>query len=288
MANTPHKSTLDGLPKPFVNSLRVLFEILDEKKVGYVRLTDIEDRWQDGSAEGLPKGVVEALRKVTPGSGNLSFERFVAGLKIALLRNKGDNGTRPSSSASGTEITPGARAVPDLLQSHGHGSRSATQRYLPVTARRTTSASDVIGLSQNQKHIAPNTATVRPQNVMADQRAKSMPQLQATLPPSREHSSLTPPPDLGRSLPPPAAFHPESRGNWNPYASAVLPDAQNRNSVSFALKQWQAERIMSETGQAPPLDFRRGLGDGRASIASTTALDQLGKCKYFLKTLEAL
>lgn len=38
----------------------------------------------------MPKGVLECLRKVTPASGLLSFERFVAGLKICLLRSRAE------------------------------------------------------------------------------------------------------------------------------------------------------------------------------------------------------
>ena len=177
MATTPHKSTLDGLPKQFVNSLRVLFDILDEQKQGFIRLADIENRWQEGTVEGLPKGVIEALRKITPQSGKLSFERFVAGLKIALLRNKGDNGTRPLGSSTIESLGP----RPDLLQNHVPPRPSSQsdgllqpQRHLPTSSRKTTSASDVLGLSQSQKQHAPNTATVRPTNVMSQQRTKSL------------------------------------------------------------------------------------------------------------------
>ncbi|KAJ8929328.1 hypothetical protein NQ314_017996 [Rhamnusium bicolor] len=61
---------------------------MDDKKTGFVNFADIENRWQDDDAKGLPKGVIESLRKVTPPNGMLSFERFCAGLKICLLRNQ--------------------------------------------------------------------------------------------------------------------------------------------------------------------------------------------------------
>lgn len=81
-------STLDGFPKDFIAAMRKLFDIMDDKKTGYVNLSDIENRWHDDGAKGLPKGVIESLRKVTPSDGLLSFERFCAGLKICLLRNQ--------------------------------------------------------------------------------------------------------------------------------------------------------------------------------------------------------
>lgn len=81
-------NSIDGLPKQFLTSLRILFDILDEKKCGYVRLQDIETRWHEEGVQGLPSGVTDALRKVAPPNGYLSFERFVSGLKLALLTSK--------------------------------------------------------------------------------------------------------------------------------------------------------------------------------------------------------
>lgn len=81
-------SPLENLPKKFVSSMRTLFDIMDDKRTGFVRLSDIEARWQDDGSKGLPQGVIDCLRRVTPVSGMLSFERFCAGLKICLLRNQ--------------------------------------------------------------------------------------------------------------------------------------------------------------------------------------------------------
>ena len=47
-------------------------------------LAEIERRWQDDGAQGLPRGVLGSLRKVTPPDGYLSFERFCAGLQVSL------------------------------------------------------------------------------------------------------------------------------------------------------------------------------------------------------------
>ena len=79
------QTALDGLPTSFIESLRTLFDILDEGKTGSVSLKDIEARWSE-NAQGLPPGVLEALKTVTPPNGRLSFERFVGGLRIALVR----------------------------------------------------------------------------------------------------------------------------------------------------------------------------------------------------------
>ncbi|XP_017070236.2 suppressor APC domain-containing protein 2 [Drosophila eugracilis] len=80
---------MDPLPKQFVVSMKKLFDILDDKQSGYVRYTDIEKGWQDDGSKGLPRGVLDSLRRVTPpSSGLLSFERFCAGLKLCLLRNQ--------------------------------------------------------------------------------------------------------------------------------------------------------------------------------------------------------
>ena len=79
------------LPRQFLSSLRILFDILDENRTGYVRFCDIESRWSDDGVRGLPVGVVEGLRKVTPPNGFLTFDTFVAGLKLVLTTKKKEN-----------------------------------------------------------------------------------------------------------------------------------------------------------------------------------------------------
>lgn len=81
----------NDLPKQFVSSLRILFDILDENHSGFVRLSDIESRWKEDGVKGLPSGVVDALKRVTPANGYLNFDRFVAGLKLVLWRSKHGN-----------------------------------------------------------------------------------------------------------------------------------------------------------------------------------------------------
>lgn len=78
-------SPLENLPKKFVSSMRTLFDMMDDTRTGFVRLSDIEARWQDDGSKGLPHGVIDCLRRVTPVSGMLSFERFCAGMFYFLI-----------------------------------------------------------------------------------------------------------------------------------------------------------------------------------------------------------
>ncbi|CAG2065380.1 unnamed protein product, partial [Timema podura] len=150
MAHT-QSPTLDGLPKQFVVAMRTLFDIMDDKRTGYVKFSDIEHRWQDDGTKGLPKGVIDSLQKVAPPNGLLSFERFCAGLKISLLRNQVEHtraqGHKPSSD------------------------HSATQPVRPPSAP----ILDVDPIPKNWS--SSNTATVRPNIAMSQQRTLSMPQL---------------------------------------------------------------------------------------------------------------
>lgn len=138
-------STLDSLPKQFVSAMRTLFDIMDDKKAGLINFADIENRWQDDDSKGLPKGVIESLRKVTPSNGMLSFERFCAGLKICLLRNQ-----NPLKRASDVQSNSRPPSAPLL---------------------------DVVSPPKPPVHRA-NTVAVRP-NQISPQRTLSMPQLLA-------------------------------------------------------------------------------------------------------------
>lgn len=136
----------DGLPKHFVNAMRTLFDIMDDQNTGYVKFADIEARWQDDGTQGLPKGVLDSLKKVTPPSGMLSFERFCAGLKICLLQIQAE------------------------ADSKNHDSQP----------NRPPSAPILIPDSQNKSAwSSPNTAAIRPNNAISQQRTLSMPQLLA-------------------------------------------------------------------------------------------------------------
>lgn len=153
MTSPLQSSTLDSLPKQFVSAMRTLFDIMDDKTTGYVNFADIENRWQDDGSKGLPKGVIESLRKVTPSNGLLSFERFCAGLKICLLRNQVEQ-----------------RNQNPLKQ------RSPTDVGGMQQANRPPSA-PLLDLDNPPKPTWTNTAAIRPNNVISQQRTLSMPQL---------------------------------------------------------------------------------------------------------------
>nr|XP_023967356.1 suppressor APC domain-containing protein 2 [Chrysemys picta bellii] len=87
----------EGLPRAFLQSLRTLFDILDDRRRGYVHLREIESRWQGAEARELPPGVLEGLRQAAPASGYLTFERFVLGLRASLLSPaNGGKAARPA------------------------------------------------------------------------------------------------------------------------------------------------------------------------------------------------
>ncbi|XP_016914579.2 suppressor APC domain-containing protein 2 isoform X3 [Apis cerana] len=140
-------SGADGLPKHFVTAMRTLFDIMDDQNTGFVKFSDIEGRWQDDGTQGLPKGVLNSLKKVTPSNGLLSFERFCMGLKICLLQIQ-------------TET--------DSKKHDGQPNRPPSAPILiPDNQNKTTWTSS-------------NTATIRPNNVISQQRTLSMPQLLAS------------------------------------------------------------------------------------------------------------
>nr|CAG4637145.1 EOG090X08VB [Ceriodaphnia reticulata]SVE73033.1 EOG090X08VB [Ceriodaphnia reticulata] len=161
MAST--SAALEGLPKQFVTSMKTLFEIMDDRNSGYVKLTDLENFWSEEGLAGLPKGVIESLRKVTPTSGLLSFERFCAGLKICLLRYQSDQQKVDS------KISPRSPSAPILDLENG-----STPPPIPPPI-----------------HPRSPTATVRPNNAMLHSRTLSMPQL---VPNQQNISDEEPPP----------------------------------------------------------------------------------------------
>lgn len=77
-----------GLPPPFIAAMKKLFDILDTDNTGRVCFVDIASNWSpDEHDSRLPPGVIPSLKKVTTADGYLTFERFCAGLKIAILRH---------------------------------------------------------------------------------------------------------------------------------------------------------------------------------------------------------
>ncbi|CAH0749078.1 unnamed protein product [Diatraea saccharalis] len=102
-------NTMESLPKQFVSAMRTLFDIMDDKHTGYVKLNDIENRWRDDRTKGLPRGVIESLQKVASHDGLLTFDRFCTGLKICLLRNQVESTSNNAESINSAVDKPGVQ-----------------------------------------------------------------------------------------------------------------------------------------------------------------------------------
>ncbi|GAB1604961.1 bromodomain-containing protein DDB_G0280777-like isoform X2 [Argonauta hians] len=167
LCSLKNNNSLDDLPKQFVSSLRILFDILDENHSGYVRLLDIESRWKEDGVKGLPPGVVDALRKVTPQNGYLNFDRFVAGLKLVLWRNKLNDSYNITSDAEQSEQDGGKENnlnhyndensvnASGSQESHNHPSSSSPNVNSQFFNRHLNTAVDVFNNS-----LSPTTGAV--------------------------------------------------------------------------------------------------------------------------------
>ncbi|XP_053665570.1 uncharacterized protein LOC128714715 [Anopheles marshallii] len=285
----------DGLPKAFVAAMRTLFDIMDDRKTGFVRLADIEERWQDDGSKGLPRGVIDSLRKVTPPNGHLSFERFCSGLKICLLRNqtpgplgassithgvtshstsssplaRDDSGLKPSMAKLSLSRPPSA---PLLDLDTGVGGNSKLPSLAPASAWSTTAAGPT------------NTATVRPNNAMPAQKTLSMPQL---LNPDGD-LDLEPPPIIlpgafGPPKPPRVSLNLDRNAQHHPHlsqqhhhpigASSSIDKAEIRN----ALQNWQMSLLMGEAagdkgdaGKGTLRPLARGSADGQTDLSTSS------------------
>merc|ERR1711974_35068 len=83
-----NRKILEGLPDTFIMAMKHLFTLLDIENSGHVHIEDIAEHWStDGAGAILPPNIIPSLRKVTTPGGYLTFERFCAGLKIAILRH---------------------------------------------------------------------------------------------------------------------------------------------------------------------------------------------------------
>ncbi|XP_046409711.1 suppressor APC domain-containing protein 2 isoform X1 [Neodiprion fabricii] len=244
-------ANLDGLPKGFVSAMRTLFDIMDDERSGFVKFADIQERWQDDGTQGLPKGVLESLKKVTPVNGLLSFERFCTGLKICLLQIKSE----------------------------------AEANKLEVPQNRPPSAPVLIVDGQNKvPWTSPNTATIHPNNAIAQQRTLSMPQLLG----GRKESNVAleavdnrtvPEPKITKPYGPPKP--PRTGAGLEGRASLGVNFERNidKSEIRTALQNWQMGLMMGdekslEKRQVSAMNYQadprslvrtaRVLGDGKA------------------------
>ncbi|XP_058815231.1 suppressor APC domain-containing protein 2 [Topomyia yanbarensis] len=238
----------EGLPKPFVTAMRTLFDIMDDQKTGFVKLSDIEDRWQDDGSKGLPRGVIDSLRKVTPPNGLLSFDRFCGGLKICLLRNQTES-TRTSRLSKDSEKLP---LSPTKLSV-----RPPSAPLLDLDA--------ITKPSWNSNST--NTATVRPNNAMPAQKTLSMPQLN---PDSDLDLVLEPPPIIL-----PGAFGPPKPPRVAQNLERSQPSSNiDKAEIRNALQNWQMSLLMSESDKTVRLT--RGPADGQIDLSNTSSSPLLG------------
>merc|ERR1712029_1000383 len=106
--------------------MRQLFTLLDIENSGHVHIEDIAEHWStDGAGAVLPPNIVPSLKKVTTPDGYLTFERFCAGLKIAILRHSAQRHRQIDSSEENSDHSEDAIAssisrtssMPNLLDS---------------------------------------------------------------------------------------------------------------------------------------------------------------------------
>lgn len=188
------KPSLDDLPKRFVVAMKTLFDIMDDQKTGYISLKDIEARWASGRDDGVssvvPNGVIESLQKVTPPNGQLTFERFCAGLKICLLRHRVSNHRQQGVLQRHRGVVPPTPPQPLGQVGEPRGRPSS----VPLPDRVERSSGQGNGLSKPSARVysgsdrslnrlsavrpPSNTATVRPSVVSTQQRSVSVPHLQ--------------------------------------------------------------------------------------------------------------
>ncbi|KAL1375018.1 hypothetical protein pipiens_017748 [Culex pipiens pipiens] len=240
--------------------MRTLFDIMDDGKTGFVKLADIEDRWQDDGSKGLPRGVIDSLRKVTPPNGLLSFERFCSGLKICLVRNQSD--------CSGSPPPP----PPPLSRLSSKDSEKLPLSPSKLSVR--PPSAPLLDLDPPIKlpwtSTAPNTATVRPNNAMPAQKTLSMPQL--LNPDSDLDMVLESPPIIlpggtyGPPKPPRVSLNLERNHQPTTTQNASNTNSMDKAEIRNALQNWQMSLLMNEDKNQTRL--ARGPADGQIDLSN--------------------
>ncbi|RUS74539.1 hypothetical protein EGW08_017687, partial [Elysia chlorotica] len=228
------------LPKQFLSSLRILFDILDENRTGFIRLQDIESRWSDDGVRGLPPGVVDGLRRVTPPNGFLSFDRFVAGLKLVLVKRKDSSSidTRKPLSSKENQFAPShsnekafLNQRPQPYSQSSDVNRQNNDRYQGNTIN--LAREEPGGNQYNPKQPRPGERTMNIAKRFDQQRHSSEPQeLSGNIPSPIQHpSSPSYPPTVRESY-----THLASQLNSPP----AVPPRHTSSHVIADLKNWQA------------------------------------------------
>uniref|UniRef100_A0A915A7L1 EF-hand domain-containing protein n=2 Tax=Parascaris univalens TaxID=6257 RepID=A0A915A7L1_PARUN len=72
------------LPDHFVDSLRILFDILDTNRTGHISYQQLCSRWGELPTPQIPPSFLHCLGMITPRNGMLTFERFLAAVRQSL------------------------------------------------------------------------------------------------------------------------------------------------------------------------------------------------------------
>ncbi|KAM3959087.1 suppressor APC domain-containing protein 2 [Aphomia sociella] len=248
---------MDSLPKQFVLAMRTLFDIMDDKHTGYVKLTDIENRWRDDRTKGLPRGVIESLQKVASHDGLLSFERFCTGLKICLLRNQVEN----------------ASSTVDRLNDNIESTGIRVQVHRPPSA-------PLLDVNDNQ-NIDRNWNVLKPSENTSQHRTISMPQLiERTDPPiqdTRHHPSINniPKHEQARVYGPPKP--PRLEKNPLERKDKSRPNYKSEEEVAFDNEEITDVKINFEDISRALEEQSRGLGDGRSANETQSQIRRVSR-----------
>ncbi|CAK1549804.1 unnamed protein product [Leptosia nina] len=233
---------MESLPKQFVSAMRTLFDIMDDKKTGYVKLTDIENRWRDDRTKGLPHGVIESLQKVASHDGFLTFENFCTGLKICLLRNQVHSKTHQVNieEPDDTSVIPQATS-----QNNRPPSAPILDLNHPLGRDRNwNSIKKPTSETQHRTHSMPHLAETKS---LQDKSAQGVPLISNH---DLLHRAFGPPkpPRLDKNI-----------GIENPDTNRISSETENISEGKLDITEMS--RTVDSQG--------RGLGDGRSSVSGS-------------------
>lgn len=132
---------IHGMSKQFVKALQQLFDVMDTENMGTIRFNDLASQWyEDDGDPYFPKGLITCLAKVQLPNGQLTFDRFCAGIRLCLLKNQVDieDVKLEDTSTSSINITNspnsrlGSSNIIDTSTNHNHNHNStAINSYRP-------------------------------------------------------------------------------------------------------------------------------------------------------------
>lgn len=259
--NRASSRNMESLPKQFISAMRTLFDIMDDKHTGYVKLTDIENRWRDDRTRGLPRGVIESLQKVASHDGLLTFERFCTGLKICLLRNQVEGSSCKDDRFS------------DDVDNTGLHAQIVSQTHRPPSA-------PLLDVNDTQ-NIDRNWLVLKSSESSSQHRTISMPQLIG-----RKDVLVQEPRHLGTVS---ITKHDGSRRAYGPPKPPRLEkQSVERNEVSKSSYKSEEETVFdNEEILVDKIDFEemtrtveeqsRGLGDGRSANETQSQLRRVSR-----------